>query len=299
MKKIDLTNSRSKIGFETNSDGALERVIRGYDTLIPGYNTEKFSNPPKRLKYISHKYLDIQFDKRGIIFTFPEKDLGDETLGVLASRLIELENQENDLFTLHSSAVEKNGRGLVLMGPSGSGKTTCAVDLCLNHEYNLISGDLTLLGYNGSNFKLINGVRDVHIRKEIAEIYFNVRSNSEEVSKRLNHENENKDQNPAYVNGFFYVMGDDYYGNLEIDEQKKERTEINLYNELSGLISGSSACLLDKNGEIIPALQESLDTQIALTKRKKIIEALTNEIPLKLRGKIKDITNYLTKNNEK
>lgn len=297
MKKINLTNSRVRIGFETNSDGALERVIRGYDTLIPGYCTEKFSNPSKRLRYISDKNLDIIFDEKGIIFTFPEKDLGDETLGVLASRLIELENQEKNMFTLHSSAVEKDGKGIVLMGSSGSGKTTSAVDLCLNHGYNLVSGDLTLLGYNGNNFELIDGVKDLHLRSEIAESYFNQRSNSEKTSIRINQ--ENKCQNPAYVNNFFYVMADNCYGNLEAAEQKKRKTAINLYTELSGLISGSAVCLLDKNGEIIPALQKSLDNQIALTNRKKAIEAIVNKNPLKLRGKIKDITDYLANNNDK
>jgi hypothetical protein len=297
MKKINLTNGKVKIGFQTNSEEALERVLKGYDTLIPGYYTEDFSNPSKRLVYISDKNPDIKFNKQGIRLTFPEKDLGDEILGVLASRLIEIENQEKNMFTLHSSAVEKDGKGIVLMGSSGSGKTTTAVDLCLNHGYNLISGDLSLLRYDGNRFELLDGVKDLHLRSEIAEIYFNTKSSAEKTSIRMNQ--ENKSLNPIYVNGFFYVMGDNCYNQLEVSEQKKRKTAINLYNELSGLISGSAVCLLNKNGKIIPALQESLDTQIALTNRKNAIEAIVNKIPLKLRGKIRDITDYLANHNDK
>jgi len=71
---------------------------------------------------------------------------------VLADKI----RQYNNMFTLHAAAVEKEGKGIVLMGSSGSGKSTMALTLCLKNDFKLISNEYTLIRNAGK--LLITGI---------------------------------------------------------------------------------------------------------------------------------------------
>lgn len=53
----------------------------------------------------------------------------------------ELVRQRRSEYTLHASAVARDGLVTVLYGPSESGKTMVALDLCLRHGYSLVAND--------------------------------------------------------------------------------------------------------------------------------------------------------------
>jgi hypothetical protein len=65
--------------------------------------------------------------------------------------------QQNDLLVLHGSAVEINGRALIILGKKGYGKSTLTAAL-INRSHRLISDDVTAISVNSLKSTTLPGV---------------------------------------------------------------------------------------------------------------------------------------------
>src|SRR5207244_1150026 len=59
------------------------------------------------------------------------------------------------MYTIHATALERNGRGVLIPGDSGRGKTTCFLSL-LRAGYRCLSDDHPLLRQDGSHLELLS-----------------------------------------------------------------------------------------------------------------------------------------------
>ncbi|MBP6891780.1 hypothetical protein KBB92_02525 [Candidatus Shapirobacteria bacterium] len=78
--------------------------------------------------------------------------------------------------SIHASAVEKDGQGILILGDKGSGKTNFLIALCKNHEYNFVGNDLVVIGAK-DKLSLVFGNHQINVRtgttKELLPDIFN------------------------------------------------------------------------------------------------------------------------------
>lgn len=65
--------------------------------------------------------------------------------------------QQNNLLVLHGTAIEINGKAVVLLGCKGQGKSTLAAAL-INRRHKLISDDVTAISINAAQIAVLPGV---------------------------------------------------------------------------------------------------------------------------------------------
>ncbi|MGL5856964.1 MAG: hypothetical protein ACRC35_00885 [Angustibacter sp.] len=73
-------------------------------------------------------------------------DLDAQDLLYLSYLVLEAQLHQHGYVTLHASAVERDGRAVLLLGTPGAGKTTTALRLCRDHGCRLIGNDLVVVG---------------------------------------------------------------------------------------------------------------------------------------------------------
>lgn len=80
--------------------------------------------------------------------------------------LMEQQRQEKSFFTMHSSALTINGKGILLLGQSGAGKTSLMIDLCKKYPSTVVSNDLTVVKHNTDSQKLllVDGTKEIRLR---------------------------------------------------------------------------------------------------------------------------------------
>ena len=83
----------------------------------------------------------------GLVYIYNEdiKALSKDYVRVVRDLVKIFMEEKNDAVMLHAAAVEKNGKGIVLVGPKGSGKTTISLDLLYKHQCAEVSRDRTFL----------------------------------------------------------------------------------------------------------------------------------------------------------
>ncbi len=78
--------------------------------------------------------------------------------------------------SIHASAVERDGQGVLILGDKGSGKTNFLIALCKNHEYNFVGNDLVVIGAK-DKLSLVFGNHQINVRtgttKELLPDIFN------------------------------------------------------------------------------------------------------------------------------
>ena len=93
-----------------------------------------------------------------MLVTAPWRKIRGSTMLRLAIlRIAEFVRQSHGEFLLHASAVEKDGRAIVLVGDSESGKTSLALNLCLNYGCRFLSNDQTRLALSSGQSFLVAG----------------------------------------------------------------------------------------------------------------------------------------------
>lgn len=147
-----------KVRFVTNSRKAIEFVESG-EFLQMGFARPFFSSfetvdATFRYNCTSEGSKFIRFERRKteLVLQCSWQDLHEIlTLNELTFVLCEYVNQHRSQFCIHASAIEKNGRTVVMGGPRYSGKTTLAIEMCLRHDCRLIANDLVAIGLDNTN----------------------------------------------------------------------------------------------------------------------------------------------------
>lgn len=91
-------------------------------------------------------------------FTAPWDGIaGTTVLAMWLFYLSELERQERGEYLLHASAVERDGRAIVLFGSSECGKTVTALELCREHGFRLFANNRVKVGLRDGVPRLLRG----------------------------------------------------------------------------------------------------------------------------------------------
>lgn len=67
--------------------------------------------------------------------------------------------------SIHACAVEKDGKGILILGDKGTGKTNLLIALCMNHAYRFIGNDIVVIG-GGEKLTLVFGNQQINVRVE-------------------------------------------------------------------------------------------------------------------------------------
>lgn len=185
--------------------------------------------------------------------------------------LMEAQRQEKSLFTLHSSVLKIDNKGVVLFGHSGAGKTAVMLDLCRKYNGCVISNDLTVIRHNtiSGELEVVDGTKDLRLRLS------SVSRNFPDLSKLFHESNlspwEDKiavtpEQiglvscgNPSKLDAMFEVHLD----SKEQDPLLVERAGsipflYRLYEDMSRIVKGSAISLFTSDAEFLGYLP-SLD----------------------------------------
>lgn len=65
--------------------------------------------------------------------------------------------------SVHGCAVEKNGKGVLILGDKGTGKTNLLIALCMNHGYSFIGNDVVVIS-GGEKLSLVFGNQQMNVR---------------------------------------------------------------------------------------------------------------------------------------
>ena len=98
-----------------------------------------------------------QYDRCGTIF-------------YLAELAAEQKRQLHGGAMLHAAGVYLPGseRGILILGEKGSGKTSIAIGLCMGAEGQLVGNDQVVLASYDKSVQLLDGSKDIHIRRTAA-----------------------------------------------------------------------------------------------------------------------------------
>lgn len=86
-------------------------------------------------------------------------------LGIAFSAII----HQRGLLPLHASALEKNGKAILICGESGAGKSTTAAAL-LKHGFTLLSDDISLVRINDQKMEVVAGFPHMKLWPESVEL---------------------------------------------------------------------------------------------------------------------------------
>lgn len=85
--------------------------------------------------------------------------------------LLEGSRQARGEFTFHASAVEREGRAVVIMGAAEAGKTTTAMHLCRKHGFRLIANDQVVIGERRGKIRALLGQNEINLRRSSLGVY--------------------------------------------------------------------------------------------------------------------------------
>ncbi|MCL2231601.1 MAG: hypothetical protein FWB99_00815 [Treponema sp.] len=182
MIKIKMTCLAAEILFATNSSKVAAYFLTDEDHVpetIPAYTAALLDDEVPLegpyLQYIDSEEKRVSFDpvqNQAVIYT-PEEALYLPDLIYLLLSMFSKELNYYNQYILHCSAVEKDGKAIVLVGEPGSGKTTLALQFCITRGYNLVSNDRAIIGMDDKGrIKIFSGTLQMHIRVGVIHEYF-------------------------------------------------------------------------------------------------------------------------------
>ncbi len=248
----------------------------------------------------------INCDEKTIYIRYPQEMLDEQNIAYASRYLIERQFAQNGMFTCHSACVEKDGKAILLLGDAGAGKTSVAVNLCVNHGFNLISNDQTVIGVDENQIIAYGGTKFINLR------LLSVKQNMPFLLKIFNDKNVDEwsykksvlardlditeQYDPTNIEQIIVLHCNNNYNNTIISPGDTWRNNFTLYQNLTFNISSCSSPIVDKNGHPI-GFVPSYDTRETFINRKNLIK-LINENPLykNITGNIEDIQEEIIKN---
>ena len=177
---------------------------------------------------------------------------------VLLGYIMERIRQEKGVYSLHSSAVSKNRKGVVFIGDKMAGKTTLSL-YCASNGFAFISDEKTLI--DPKNGLIVGG------NKIIAPNEFLTNQTDLDTTKSMNCASE------ANLNLIVYPR---LYENPvpQLQQWSQQKVNMYFYAKFGEYICGHSVRLNNLQAPV-----ESLDTLVLALQRIKDVEALTQSVP--------------------
>lgn len=215
--------------------------------------------------------------------------------------VLELARQEVGEYTVHASAVVRDGQAIVLSGEAEAGKTTTAVSLCHAFGFALFANDETLISAPDGRAWVVNGDQDISLRLSSASRY------SSPLAERMFTDTAGPDRweikrdvvatdlgvvvtgEPTPVRLFVKIRLDDTVDDAvvrilsaravpDMDLRTRRalfRTKIDLHREAAQVIRGAVFTpLRDRDMDMLDLYVPSLDRPTFMTKRVEFVNAV-------------------------
>lgn len=225
-------------------------------------------------------------------FIAPAKSYDESaTIYYLAELAAEQKRQLHGGALLHAAGVflPESGRGLLILGEKGAGKTSTAIGLCKGAGGQLVGNDQIILGSSRSSINLIEGSKDIHIRRTAA-------IQEPELMSLVNYDDESKPNwdnketisplragiQEAYgaheVTDVFQVVIDRTLEETTVKHELNDtQTLLFLVEKISRHIRGVATPITNNEG-VFEGFSPSLDTPETSANRKRLIDLILNEI---------------------
>lgn len=281
-------------------------LYSSYDYFIPGLkkfedeNTSPFpgwkfsyklSQTDYSMDYKKNELRHIDYQdstKKATIFGPIEDHLDGLALGYVGFWMMEAQRQKQSIFTMHSSALTVEDKGLLILGQAGSGKTTLLLDLCNKTEGEIISNDLTFVENTGNGrMNLIDGTKSISLRLSSIEANFpNLRSlfidsrTSSWINKIIVGPEDIGIRKAVGIKKLDKIVEIHLDGKktdpLKVSLLSNKEIKYRLYEDMSRIIRGSAISVFGNNDQII-GYMPSLDDQEIHNNRIACIESMIDE----------------------
>jgi hypothetical protein len=121
------------------------------------------------LHHMGRLMVDVRKGRAEAVFLQPEKIHPDLIRCYVLFMLVELLKRE-ELYMLHATAVEKNGRGVLIVGSSGHGKTTACISL-LRGGYSFMADDHPFLRDSGCDLEMLSFPEKIDVTQATVDLF--------------------------------------------------------------------------------------------------------------------------------
>ncbi len=237
----------------------------------------------------------FQIDGNNVVYTGNRTSLYPNNLVFLMLTMLEANFEKSGIYAMHSAAVSKNGRGLIITGELGAGKTSLALTLSRKGNYNFISNERTAIN---QSMEIVGGTKcitvDEHVLKKVlgkGSKNFQSDANSKRTIIDAKNINGFSLTNRAKIKLMTYIHLDDGLKEPVIYKWPKWKVKCEFYEELTSLIRGS-VCITHNFTNGMP----SLDKEELVKKRIAFLERLSKSVDLYyIRGSLEQAENFLSK----
>lgn len=327
MLSAKITIRGDSIGFVTECDSAYEFLQRHEDIFDIPYQFTPTDpvGPIPILKYVDRETYSATFEHNTRFFTlyFPWSDSVPRLFNqpwhcLLLHHLFlmwETVKQERGDYTLHASAVTRDGAGIVMTGPAEAGKTITALHLCKSHGFSFFANDQVVVNLRNKHPWLMEGDATLNLRlrsinrysESIAKSVFSdldSQDKSWDIKKEVRPEclNFRKHEAATQIRMFVWINLDESVKvpmiqilsspfQRKISVEDKENlflSKIEVYESISKLIRGAISTPFSENDlTLVNLFIPNLDNPNYLEKRISFINSLfsgKSSAVLKVRG---------------
>lgn len=209
------------------------------------------------------------------------------TIFYLAELAAEQKRQLHGGAMLHAAGVYLPGseRGILILGEKGSGKTSTAIGLCMDAEGQLVGNDQIVLASYDKSVQLLDGSKDIHIRRTAAIQDPTLMSLATFTDKEKPNWDNKKTVSPdqagiekaqfaPQVTDIIQVTIDrTLEGTTVLRERRDTQTLLFITEKISRHIRGVATPIMNNDG-VFEAFSPSLDTAETAANRQALIHAI-------------------------
>ena len=285
------------VNLYTHLSGFREELARpnnAYSMSIPGWSVqEKPGIGPHSIRVIESETPDLRYDKENqILYVLGNPDVfkDGQSIAWLSYWLMEAQRQAESSFTMHSSALSLDNKGVLLLGHSGSGKTSIMLDLCRRFNGEVISNDLTVVSHDkpSNRMALVDGTKEIRLRltsvsrnfpdlahlfpdEQISPWENKIVTTPEEIG--ISSATGQRD-----LRAIFEVhLDNDYDSSLIVQKVNDIGIKYRLYEDTSRIVRASAISVFSDTKDFLGYIPP-LDTEELHNNRVGCIDCMTNEI---------------------
>ena len=265
-----------------------------FRNVIPGLEVKSDISPHEQsLCILRHDKTGLYYDpeaQKAYLFGNTADFIDGQGIAWISYWLMERQKQENSLFTLHSSALTLNGRGVLLLGHSGAGKTSIMLNLCQKYRATIVSNDLTVVHHNVSNdqLSLVDGTKEIRLRLASVEkdfptfryLFPETKTSSWETKIVVLPEDiglRSEIGRPELHSIFEVHLDSKATDGLSIYQEEQIPIRYRLYEDMSRIIIGSAISVFDSEQKFL-GYMPSLDSEEIHGKRIACIEQMVDRV---------------------
>lgn len=282
-----------------------------YISSFPGWDVRlEPSATTHEIVYIESDKSYVEWDSKFSVLTAYGKreDYEDgQAIAYIGFWLMEVQRQSKSTFTLHSSAFELQGKGVLLLGHSGSGKTSVLMGMCERFGGRVISNDLTILRHGAQNDTMVleNGTKEIRLRyssiksrfKHLLPLFLSDSGSGWTTKIPVSPKDlgfESFERECLLRKVFSIHLDKDEKSPLVVSRETDIAIRYLLYEDMSRIIRGSAISLFGKDNKFLGYLP-SLDSQELHNKRVAAIQYIVDDLQVILvsGGNLKEICNMI------